>query len=226
MMVAMHRFIVPAVLVGLSACAPSFHVPAEVAGDVPVTLSNHAEIALCEFDMGLLHHQGGKNWIGLIKPQPGSRLQFRVKPGTYWLVVNGCQDEFKAGGTIQVNGPTDIALMPKNAAPRPMPPVAGYARADVPVMMTVAYFRRIAPPVYSGGAAGGEPAASSDEPAGESGGESSGEPAPAEQPAESAPAESPRCNSSGGTCGWDDGIPCCAGSTCTARDDRGHGTCR
>ncbi len=178
----------------VASCGPSFKVPTDITGDVPITVSNHTDAALCEFDMGLVGHKGGNNWIGLIKPQAGARLAFKVKPGTYWVVVNGCQGWFKAGSKVVVNGPTDLVLNPMNGGRRDIAPVAGHASADVPVIMTRAYFAAMAPP-----AAG--PAA----PQGGGGGE-----APAA-------AAEPECGHLAAYCG-DSWPSCCEGTSCQRTD--------
>lgn len=185
-------------MLGVLACGPSFQVPREILGDVPITISNRTQSSLCEFDMGLEHQRGGANWIGRIKPASGARLAFNVKPGTYWLVVKGCTGDFVAGSThVVVNGRTDVVLTPMNWAGVDLPPVAGYAHVEVPVMMTASFVRehRPAPAITGGGGSrGGEPA-----------GEAEG---------------APECGYLGAYCGgsWP---ACCAGTACKRTDRTG-----
>ncbi len=163
------------VLIAGAGCVPSIQVqvPPAVAGDIPVTLTNPTGGALCDFDMGLQHHAGGTNWLGTNKVEGGTRFSFKLKPGNYWMVANGCHDDFKEGAPrsgITVNGPTEIVLTPTNWPAKPLPPMTGYARVEIPTIMSrhfVQYWSGqgqagpAAGPVGGGGApaAEGEPAA-------------------------------------------------------------------
>lgn len=157
------------VSLGAAACGASFTAPPSVRGEVPLIVANQTETALCSFVMGPVDATTGREeWVGRIKPQPGSSTKFSVKPGTYFVSVKGCSDSFVAGvPNVTVAGPTNLVLRPINRAAPPayrhLETVAGYTSVPVPVLYTLAYLH---PPVptYSGGAAAGEPAQEEAEP--------------------------------------------------------------
>jgi hypothetical protein len=206
----------------LSACAGSYNVPASVAGDVPLTIGNQTEVAICGFWMAtdeqirqrLAGHSGGvretSNWIGRIKPQPGTSKDLKVKPGRYTVSAQGCQDQFN--GTIhdfEVRGPTNLTLTPANSPIRgedqqKLAQVSGKVHAVLPVFMSYAFLH---PPVYQDNGGGGqETSGGGDEGGGDQGGGGE-EPAPESSSSSepTAPAES------GGGCSGK--LP--SGATCT-----------
>src|SRR5690348_4775668 len=98
---------------GLAGCAGSYHVPAAFQGNTPLIIANQTSVPLCSFRMTPQGIVGGDEWIGLIKPQPGTSKQLKVKPGVYTVIVQGCQGNF-AGALprFEVAGPTNLTLTP------------------------------------------------------------------------------------------------------------------
>lgn len=156
----MSRHIIGVTLLGMVACAGSYHVPAAFQGNTPLIIANQTSVPLCSFRLTPQGMVGGQEWIGLIKPQPGTSKQLKVRPGVYTVIVMGCQNNFSGAlARLDIAGPTNLTLTPVNDFMGPdkqkLSEVAGYRHIAVPVRMSVAYLRSMtAAPVAGGGESG------------------------------------------------------------------------
>lgn len=209
--------------VSLVGCAAFFghgpRVPDDYQGTTQITVANAADKPLCAFMLWAGDSSAADNWLGDKSKkedlQPGATRTFSIRPGVYHIVGGFCDGEtlLAAMGTYgpatkSIQGPTTIAFGQNQVAA-----VAG--------SHTLRFTQVFA--AGGGGGGGGEEPAAEEAPAEEasssSSSSSSSSPAAAEKPAA-------RCQGSGGTCGFENDAPCCAGTTCTSVDQNGHGTCR
>src|SRR5690349_16126377 len=156
----MSRHVIGVTLLGMVACAGSYHVPAAFQGNTPLIIANQTSVPLCSFRMTPQGIVGSTEWIGLIKPQPGTSKQLKVRPGSYTVIVRGCQNNF-SGALLRLDiaGPTNLTLTPVNDSMGPgqqkLSEVAGYRHIAVPVRMSLSYLRSMAPAPAVGGGEGG-----------------------------------------------------------------------
>jgi hypothetical protein len=156
----MSRHIIGVTFLGVVACAGSYHVPAQFQGNTPLIIANQTSVPLCSFRLTPQGIVGGDEWIGLIKPQPGTSKQLKVRPGVYTVIVMGCQNNFSGAlARLDIAGPTNLTLTPVNDFMGPdkqkLSEVPGYRHIAVPVRMSVAYLRSMAPaPAVGGGESG------------------------------------------------------------------------
>ena len=211
--------------VTLVACGALFgtgpHVPGSYQGTTQITVANAGDRDICAFMIFAADDSRADNWLGdKSKRQsiaPGATKTFSIKPGTYHIVGAFCDGETVLGAvgtygaaTKTIDAPTLIALGPKDVAP--------VANA------TTLRFTQVYGANTGGGGGGGGEEPAAEAPAEETPASSSSSSSAATSSEPSKPA--PRCQGSGGTCGFENDGPCCAGTKCTGIDANGHGTCR
>ncbi|MDB4957075.1 MAG: hypothetical protein JWO36_4644 [Myxococcales bacterium] len=89
------------------------HVPDDFQGDVPIVVQNQFVGKICTFGLRLDPNAGAKNWLGLASIAAGTSLTFKVRPGSYRVVVGGCNDEYPFmvdNQTAAIRGPTVLRI--------------------------------------------------------------------------------------------------------------------
>jgi hypothetical protein len=67
-------------------------VPAAYQGDIPLVLANHSSVGICGFSL-VDQTNDVQDWMNKASLDPHEQLSFRVKPGTYMVVVTSCDQE-------------------------------------------------------------------------------------------------------------------------------------